>query len=150
MSGTRFSLFFLFAASVAAQPDSLGQRAQQYLIDLIRLNTTNPPGNETKVANYLKKVADAEGISCELLGENTARLNFVAHLDAAAGRPLLLMAHSDVVPADKTQWSVDPFAAPIRDGYLYGRGAQDDKALLAAELAVLVHLKHRAGTFSLP
>ena len=53
------------------------------------------------------------------------------------------MAHSDVVPADRTQWTVDPFAAEIRDGLIYGRGAQDDKSLLAAELAVLVELKHR-------
>ncbi len=143
MSGTCFSLFFLFVALCAAQPNGIGQRAQQYLIELIRLNTTNPPGNETKVANYLKKVADAEGIPCELLGRDPARLNFIAHLGNATGRPLLLMAHSDVVPADKTQWSVDPFAATIREGYIYGRGAQDDKSLLAAELAVLVELKHR-------
>jgi acetylornithine deacetylase/succinyl-diaminopimelate desuccinylase-like protein len=137
-------------SSSPAQSNALGQRAQQYLIDLIRLNTTNPPGNETKVGNYLKKVADAEGIPCELLGGDPSRLNFIAHLDGATRRPLLLMAHSDVVPADKTQWSVDPFAATIRDGYIYGRGAQDDKSLLAAELAVLVELKHRGVTLRRP
>src|ERR1700726_1676833 len=125
MSGTCFSLFFLLVTLCAAQPNAIGQRAQQYLVDLIRLNTTNPPGKETKVANYLKKVADAEGIPCELLGGDPARLNFIAHLDGAAGRPLLLMAHSDVVPADRTQWTVDPFAANLREGYMYGRGAQD-------------------------
>ena len=60
---------------------------------------------------------------------------------SGARRPLLLMAHSDVVPADKAQWTVDPFSAEIREGFLYGRGAQDDKSLLAVELAVMVELK---------
>jgi acetylornithine deacetylase/succinyl-diaminopimelate desuccinylase-like protein len=98
------------------------------------------------VANYLKKVADAEGISSEALGGNPARLNFIARLEGSGGgRPLLLMAHSDVVPADRKQWTVAPFAALTRDGFLYGRGAQDDKSLLAAELATLVELKHRTS-----
>ena len=135
----------LVAAPVAAQPDrALTERARLYLRDLIRLNTTNPPGNETRVASYLKKTADAEGIACELLGPDPKRLNFIARLDlGASGRPLLLMAHSDVVPAERAQWTVDPFSAEIREGRMYGRGAQDDKSLLAAELAVLVELKRR-------
>ncbi|MCU1276422.1 MAG: peptidase [Bryobacterales bacterium] len=135
----------LLSMPAAAQVEkTLGDRAQQYLIDLIRLDSTNPPGNETKVANYLKKIADAEGISNELLGGDQARLNFVARINGSGQeRPLLLMAHSDVVPADRSQWTVDPFAATIREGYIYGRGAQDDKSLLAAELAVLVELKRR-------
>jgi acetylornithine deacetylase/succinyl-diaminopimelate desuccinylase-like protein len=142
---------FAAVAVCAAQPNTIGQRAQQYLVDLIRLDTTNPPGNETRVANYLKKVADAEGIACELLGGDPARLNFVARLSGSTSlRPLLLMAHSDVVPADRSQWSIDPFSAAIREGYIYGRGAQDDKSLLAAELAVLVELKHRGVTLRRP
>jgi len=59
-----------------------------------------------------------------------------------------LMAHSDVVPADRAQWSVDPFSAELKEGFLYGRGAQDDKSLLAAELAVMVELKRRATRLS--
>ena len=150
MSGRYFSLFLILCAPVLAQTQDIGARAQQYLVDLIRLDTTNPPGNETKVANYLKKVADAEGIPCELLGGDPARLSFIARLGSGAERPLLLMAHSDVVPADRTQWTVDPFAATMREGYIYGRGAQDDKSLLAAELAVLVELKRRGVTLRRP
>ena len=134
------------ATGVAAAQDgpSLTARARQYLQELIRLDTTNPPGNETRVAQYLKRVCDQEGIPSELLGGDPHRLNFVAHLKGSGNhRPLMLMAHSDVVPADRTQWTVDPFAAEIRDGFIYGRGAQDDKSLLAAELAVLVELKHQ-------
>jgi acetylornithine deacetylase/succinyl-diaminopimelate desuccinylase-like protein len=150
MRRAHFGLFLLLVSVCAAQPNGIGERAQRYLVDLIRLDTTNPPGNETRVANYLKKVADAEGIACELVGGDPTRLNFIARLDGASGRPLLLMAHSDVVPADRTQWSVDPFSATIRDGYIYGRGSQDDKSLLAAELAVLVELKHRGVALKRP
>src|SRR5579872_2978936 len=122
----------------------LGDRTRQYLIDLVRLDTSNPPGNETRVAEYLKQVADAHGIPCELLGSDPHRMNFVARLKGTGkGRPLLLMAHSDVVPADRKQWTVDPFSAEFRNGFIYGRGAQDDKSLLAAELAVMVEIKRR-------
>jgi acetylornithine deacetylase/succinyl-diaminopimelate desuccinylase-like protein len=113
---------------------------------MTRLDSTNPPGNETRVARYLKGVLEAEGIPCELVGPDQDRLNIVARWSGAGSlRPLLLMAHTDVVPADQAQWSVPPFSAEVRDGYLYGRGAQDDKSLLAAELAVMTELK-RQGT----
>src|SRR5579863_7201696 len=143
-----FVLFWLVISTGAAQESaSLGARAQRYLVDLIRIDTTNPPGNETRVAEYLKRVASSNGISAELVGDKPARLNFVARIPAAVhsetAPPLLLMAHSDVVPADRSQWTIDPFSAELRDGYIYGRGAQDDKSLLAAELAVMVELKRR-------
>ncbi|MEO7650921.1 MAG: M20/M25/M40 family metallo-hydrolase, partial [Bryobacteraceae bacterium] len=132
--------------SARAADNTLSDHTRQYLTDLIRLDSTNPPGNETLVAQYLKRVTDAEGIPSELLGADPARLNFVARLDGSSeARPLLLMAHSDVVPADRAQWSVDPFAGLMKNGFLYGRGAQDDKSLLAAELAVLVELKRRGA-----
>jgi acetylornithine deacetylase/succinyl-diaminopimelate desuccinylase-like protein len=128
----------------AQETVSLGDRAAGYLADLIRLDTTNPPGNETHVAEYLKRIADQYEIPAELLGDDPARLNFVARLRGdGPARPLLLMAHSDVVPAERAQWTVDPFAGETRDGEIYGRGAQDDKNLLAAELAILVELKLR-------
>ena len=130
----------------AAANGDLEGLAQRYLADLVRLDTTNPPGNETRVAEYLRQVCDSEGIPGELLGADPARLNFVARITGSGKfRPLLLMAHSDVVPADRSQWTVDPFSGEIRHGFLYGRGAQDDKSLLASELAVFVELR-RAGT----
>lgn len=122
----------------------LGERTRQYLTDLVRLDTSNPPGNETKVAEYLKQVADAHGIQCELLGGDPKRLNFVARIKGnGRGRPLLLIAHSDVVPADRAQWTTDPFGGQLKDGFIYGRGTVDDKSLLAAELAVMVEIKRR-------
>jgi acetylornithine deacetylase/succinyl-diaminopimelate desuccinylase-like protein len=135
----------LLAFCVSAQDSApVAARAREYLQELVRLDTTNPPGNETRAAHYLKRIADQEGIPCELLGGDPNRLNFVARLKGSGThRPLLLMAHSDVVPADRSQWTVSPFSAEIRDGVMYGRGAQDDKSLLAAELAVLVELRRR-------
>jgi len=76
---------------------SLGMRTRQYLGDLIRLDTSNPPGNESRVATYLKQVADMSGIPAELLGDDPKRLNLVARLKGnGKNKPLLLMAHSDV------------------------------------------------------
>lgn len=145
---TAFFCIAIFSASSYAWAQdnlTLEQRARQYLIDLLRIDTSSPPGNETRAAEYLKKTTAAYGISSELLGGDPSRLNFVARLrgDGSKGRPLLLMAHTDVVPVDRGQWTVEPFAGLVRDGYIYGRGAQDDKCFLAAELAVFVELKRR-------
>lgn len=139
------ALLLLFVAHGAADDNrSLSDRTRQYLTDLIRLDTSNPPGNETRVAEYLKQVADSYGIPAELLGSDPRRMNFVARLKGSGkSRPLLLMAHSDVVPADRSQWTADPFSAENRAGIVYGRGTVDDKSLLAAELAVMIEIKRR-------
>ena len=132
------------AIALGQTGESAADLVARYLPELIRLDTTNPPGNETRVARYLKQVADREGIPAELLGDDPERLNFVARLRGnGKQRPLLLIAHSDVVPADRSQWSVDPLAGIEKNGYVYGRGAEDDKQLLAAELAVMVDLQRR-------
>jgi len=140
------ALFGIVAAFGAAADDNrpLGERTRQYLTELVRLDTSNPPGNETRVAEYLKQIADSHGIPCKLLGGDPRRQNFVARLKGTGkGRPLLLMAHSDVVPADRSQWTVDPFGGENRNGSIYGRGTIDDKSLLASELAVMIEIKRR-------
>jgi acetylornithine deacetylase/succinyl-diaminopimelate desuccinylase-like protein len=138
------ALLCLSAIGVADDNRSLPDRTRQYLVDLIKIDSSNPPGNETAVANYLKQVADSHAISCDLMGNDDKRKNFVARLKGSGrGRPLLLMAHSDVVPVERKEWTVDPFSGENRNGYIYGRGAEDDKSLLAAEIAVLVEIKRR-------
>src|SRR5271169_192660 len=96
----RVSALVIALATVGVAADDnrpLEERARQYLTDLVRLDTSNPPGHETRVAEYLKQVADAHGIPCELLGSDPRRMNFVARLRGTGkGRPLLMMAHSDV------------------------------------------------------
>ena len=145
MNRLRAALLLLttFTAS-GAPPDTPKERVVRYFTDLLRIDTTNPPGNETRLAEYLKRVADQNGIPCELLGPNPSRLNFIARLKGSGtAKPLLLIAHSDVVPVDRSQWTTDPFAGVVKDGMIFGRGAEDDKSLLAAELAVLVELRQR-------
>lgn len=124
---------------------SLADRTRQYLSDLVRLDTSDPPGNETKVANYLKGVAESYGINCEVLGAEPQRMNFIARLKGTGkGRPLLLLAHSDVYPpGDSKQWSADPFSAELKGGFIYGRGTLSAKSLLASDLAVMVEIKRR-------
>jgi len=138
---------FLCLVAVPAIADDnrpLADRARQYLIDLVKIDTSNPPGNETKVAEYLKEISDGHGLAGEILGGDPKRMNFVARLRGTGkGRPVLLLAHSDVAPADRAQWTVDPFGGEIRNGAIYGRGALDDKSLLAADLAVMVEIKRR-------
>jgi acetylornithine deacetylase/succinyl-diaminopimelate desuccinylase-like protein len=140
------ALLLASALYAGPAPDNLPlpERARQYLLDLLKIDTSNPPGRETRVAEYLKQVADSYGIPCELIGPDPRRLNFVARLKGSGkARPLLMMAHSDVVPAEQLHWKAPPFGAEVRDGMVYGRGAVDIKSLLAAELAVLVELKKR-------
>jgi acetylornithine deacetylase/succinyl-diaminopimelate desuccinylase-like protein len=124
---------------------ALAKDAQGWLADLIRINTTNPPGNEDLTAKYIVGVLEKEGITPEVLEVAPGRSAVVARLRSTAmadpSRALLLVAHMDVVGVDKSKWTVDPFGAVIKDGYLYGRGAVDDKGMLAANLAALIALK---------
>lgn len=127
---------------------ALAREATGWLADLIRINTTNPPGNEQTAAKYIAGILGKEGITPEILEVAPGRSAVVARLRSAAvadpSRALLLVAHMDVVGVDRAKWTVDPFAGVMKDGYLYGRGAIDDKGMLAANLAAFIALK-RAG-----
>jgi acetylornithine deacetylase/succinyl-diaminopimelate desuccinylase-like protein len=140
----RILITLLLTAILANAQDTLQTRVVEYLTTMIRQDTSNPPGNETRTATYVKETLEKLGIGSELLGPDPKRLNVIARMKGdGTNRPLLLMAHSDVVPADRTQWTVDPFNAFTKDGVIYGRGAVDDKSLLAAELAVFAEIKKR-------
>ncbi len=117
--------------------------AVQFLQALVRIDTSNPPGGETRAADYIKRVLDKEGIASELYGPQAGRRTVVARLKGSGRqRPIILMGHTDVVGVERDKWSVDPFAGSIKDGYLYGRGAIDDKDTVAAALVTLLSL-HR-------
>src|SRR5712664_1497444 len=132
-------------ASRTGYASALAKEAQGWLADLIRINTSNPPGNEQIAAMYIAGILAKEGIKAEILDLMPGRSAVVARLRSAAmadpSKALLLVAHLDTVPVDKSRWSVDPFGAVVKDGYLYGRGAIDDKGMLAANLAVFISLK---------
>jgi acetylornithine deacetylase/succinyl-diaminopimelate desuccinylase-like protein len=109
---------------------------------LIRFDTTNPPGNELELAQYLGKTLEDEGIETSLLVPVEGRAAVIARLrGSGAKRPVMLMAHMDVVAVERDKWSCDPFEGVIRDGYLYGRGAIDDKGMLTANLMTMLLLK---------
>src|SRR5688572_25895370 len=109
---------------------------------ILRLDTRNPPGRETRAAEYLKSVFDREGIPAELLALDSSRANVVARLKGnGRQRPLLIMGHTDVVTVDTTKWTHPPFAATRDGGYVYGRGAVDDKDNVAAGLMTMLLLK---------
>ena len=94
---------------------------------LVRLDTSNPPGNERKAVEYLKSVFDVEGIASTVFALDPNRPNLVARLKGnGSKRPLLMLAHTDVVPVQRDKWPVDPFGAVVKDGYIWGRGTTDD------------------------
>ena len=136
-------------ATPSADVSRIQGEAIIWLQDLIRINTTNPPGNEIVAAKYIADILKREGIPSEIFESTPGRGFLVARLSATAvpdpSRALLLLGHLDVVGVDKSKWSVDPFAAVMKDGYLYGRGSIDDKGMTVANLAVLVALKRSSA-----
>src|ERR1700691_5642945 len=125
--------------------NKLGDEAQAWLSDLVRINSVNPPGNEAVVAKYIAAIFQKESISNEVLEVAPGRSIVIARLQAGPlpdpANALLLVAHQDTVGVDQKKWTVDPFGAVIREGYLYGRGSIDDKAMLAANIATMFELK---------
>src|ERR1700685_543294 len=121
--------------SSVLSPDQAAQETAAFLRELIRIDTEDPPGNESKVALYIGAIFKREGIPYEILEPVPGRAGIVARLKGTgAKRPVLILAHEDVVPVDRSHWTVDPFAAEVKDGTLYGRGASDDKGPLAAHI----------------
>ena len=135
----------LVSSSAVAQtlnPQKSQEEAVQFLAELIKLDTQDPPGNESQVAHYIEGVLKKDGIDSEILETVPGRASIVARLKGnGSKKPLLIMGHEDVVPVDRARWTVDPFAAMQRDGKIYGRGASDDKAMVAANLEVFLQLK---------
>ncbi len=117
---------------------------------IIRFDTTNPPGNELPLAKYLESALSDEGIEITLLEPTANRAQLIGRIrGSGARRPVILLAHMDVVGAERESWTHDPFAGEISDGYLYGRGAIDDKGMLAANLMTMLLLKRmlvKSGT----
>jgi acetylornithine deacetylase/succinyl-diaminopimelate desuccinylase-like protein len=130
--------------TAAQEPDwsSVRQETVRHLQAMIRMNTVNPPGNELQVARYLDSTLKAEGIETHLFEPTPGRGALVARLKGNGGkRPVLIMGHMDVVGVERAHWSVDPFAGEVKGDYLYGRGAIDDKGMLAANLETMLLLK---------
>jgi acetylornithine deacetylase/succinyl-diaminopimelate desuccinylase-like protein len=133
-------------ADVAPEWPKLDEEAVKDLSEYIRVDTSNPPGNEVRAVDWFKKIFDEEGIPYDTAESAAGRGNIVARLKSSKpnGEPaLILLNHMDVVPVSREYWTVDPFAGLLRDGYVWGRGAEDMKSTGIAQLMVFLEL-HRA------
>jgi acetylornithine deacetylase/succinyl-diaminopimelate desuccinylase-like protein len=119
---------------------TLRDEVTELLRELIRLDTTNPPGNETKAAELLRDYLGDHGVESELIACVPERANLVARLRGGDGPKLLFLSHTDVVIADPSEWSADPFGGELRDEEVWGRGALDMKGQVAAEAVAVASL----------
>ncbi len=122
-------LLLVFSASVSAQDrylvdwDAVGEETLTHLSDLVRINTTNPPGQETLVVNYLRSILEAEGIATETYALDPDRANLVARIKGnGSKKPILIMGHTDVVGVQAEKWTEEPFSGLRKDGWVYAAG----------------------------
>jgi acetylornithine deacetylase/succinyl-diaminopimelate desuccinylase-like protein len=138
-------------AGAQARPvdwDALTRETQQVLAEYLRINTTNPPGNELAGARFLKGILEREGFEVQILDTTelgAGRANLYTRLRGnGSKKAIALVHHIDVVPASPSSWSVDPFSGVVKDGYLWGRGAIDMKSEGVMHLMAMIALK-RSG-----
>ena len=106
--------------------------------ELLRIDSSNPPGNETKVAKLVASMLEQQGIGSQIFAMDANRANLVARIKGSGRkRPILIMGHTDVVGVQREKWSVDPFAAVRKNGFIYARGATDDKEHVIAGIVIL-------------
>jgi acetylornithine deacetylase/succinyl-diaminopimelate desuccinylase-like protein len=126
-----------------------GEAIVSLLRDYLRVDTSNPPGNEVRGAVFFKRLFDGEGIPSEIFEFRPGRANLAARLKGSgAKRPLILFNHMDVVNAERPFWSVDPFGGDLKDGFVYGRGALDMKTTGLLEAVTLVNLTRTGARLS--
>ena len=116
--------------------------AVQLLQELIRIDTTNPPGNERSAALHLQKLLDSDGVETRVLDVAQGRANLYARIKGdGSRRPLILLSHTDVVMAEPQRWTVPPFSGELRNGFIYGRGAIDMKGTATVHATLMRLLK---------
>src|SRR5262249_2254221 len=106
----------------------------------IRIDTVNPPGNETAAAEHLRDYLEESGVACELYARVPERANLVARIPGRGGPRLLFLSHTDTVLPDPAEWTVDPWSGELRDGMVWGRGALDMKGQVAAAAVAIASL----------
>jgi len=135
-------LFFMFCGVLRSQ--TLEDEAVRWLQNYIQIDTINPPGNEYRAVDFLAEIFEAEGIEYQTAESAPGRGNIWARLEGGNEPGLILLQHSDVVPADEEFWTIPVLSGAIRDGVILGRGARDMKGLGTLQLATFIAL-HRSG-----
>jgi acetylornithine deacetylase/succinyl-diaminopimelate desuccinylase-like protein len=139
-----FLLFLSVFPAFAQTPDWPAVEAEtlKHFSAVVQMDTQNPPGNKTKVVDYVKRVLEAEGIPVIVSAREPARANLIARLKGnGSKRPLLIMGHTDTVKVDPAKWKFGPFSAARDGGYIYGRGTIDDKDNMTAGMMTMLLLK---------
>src|SRR5690349_662503 len=124
---------------MTAPHPSATDEVAELLVDLIRINTSNPTHSERPAAEWVAEKLDEVGIEAQIIEAEKGRASTIARIEGTDGSraPLLIHGHLDVVPADKDEWSVDPFSGEVKDGCVWGRGAIDMKDMDAMTLALV-------------
>ena len=135
-------LLFMFCGVLRSQ--TLEDEAVGWLQNYIQIDTINPPGNEYRAVDFLAEIFEAEGIEYQTAESAPGRGNIWARLEGGNEPGLILLQHSDVVPADEEFWTIPVLSGAIRDGVILGRGARDMKGLGTLQLATFIAL-HRSG-----
>ena len=154
MSNSRRALIFAITFVVLAplhcrraggeERDPVEREAEENLVAYLRIDTSNPPGNESAGARFLQQLLAKDGIDARLVGDDPARQSVYARLASGSNeKALLLLHHIDVVPADAGRWTKPPFGGVRANGYIWGRGALDLKSLGIAELMAFIDLQRR-------
>ncbi|MBK5260714.1 MAG: M20/M25/M40 family metallo-hydrolase [Thermoanaerobaculia bacterium] len=153
MTRSQVALTLLAAAILAplncrkaegVENDPLDREAEVALVEYVKIDTSNPPGNETAGAKFLQQLFVKEGIEVKLVGSDPNRQSVYAKLSSGTNeKALLLMHHIDVVPAVANEWTKPPFSGDQSGGYIFGRGALDVKSLGVANMIAMIDLKRR-------
>src|SRR5437870_12632517 len=141
----RALLLLALASAAMAQPrypvdwNKLEPEILDRFTELLKIDTSNPPGNETKAATAIQAVLEREGIPSRLFALDPARANLVARIKGnGRKKPILIMGHTDVVGVQREKWTFDPFAATRKNGVIYARGSRDDKPHVVAGMTILI------------
>src|SRR5271154_1516665 len=141
----RFASLLGLATFAAAQtPDwpKVNAELLRHYTAVVQMDTTDPPGNETKLVEYVKKVLETEGIPVITSAKDPARSNLIARIKGnGSKKPLLIMGHTDTVKVDPAKWKFGPFSAARDGGYVYGRGTVDDKNNMTPGMMTMLLLK---------
>ncbi|MGH9799229.1 MAG: M20/M25/M40 family metallo-hydrolase, partial [Blastocatellia bacterium] len=145
-SGLLLGIVVLVSGSAFAQSsinwDSVQKEAVDLFVQYLKIDTTNPPGNETRAANFFAEICKREGIEHKVFEPFPGRGTLWARLKGDdSRRPVVLLNHADVVPHNPEFWSAPAFSGQIKDGFIYGRGAQDMKSVGIAQFVAMLALK---------
>ena len=137
-------LLYLLSSFEVANTQSLEDQAVLWLKEFIKIDTINPPGNESKAVEFYKQIFDSEGITYNIAESAPGRGNIWARLKGGNEPSLILLQHTDVVPADPKYWTTGPLSGEEKDGYIWGRGALDMKGTGISQLVTFLNL-HRSN-----